>query len=162
MLGVLGVGVFLLTNNRISETTSTTTQAQPNVLWADHLVNITDGSWITATLSPLGKANYNAQGSVQLMVCPILNNTILCPTIEVWVMNKTGFTTYQQSGLTTSPYGMVTIAPTLGAQSDFTLHKLDNDGTYYFVFMVLQQGHPLISGTHATISISLTETWAET
>ena len=137
-------------------------ELRSNIVLNNVSVNVTaDGGWIKASLNPLDKTNYATKGSVQLINCPSSDTMALCPNLEMWVMNDTGFSNFQQGGLATAPYEKLEVTTALGTKSNFTLHGLNYNGSYYFEFIVLQQGTPLNRGTHATVSISLVETWVE-
>lgn len=161
---ICGVAIFAFSGNPSGTyQTGAPTVSKENLdtVLNNQTVKVTpNGAWISATLNPVGKLNYNVKGSMALVDCPILLGESACPTIEMWAMNQTGFANYQKSGVPVGTYGTVGITPTLDEQSPFTLHNLDYDGTYYLVFMALNQGNTLSPGTYTTVSISLTEVWS--
>jgi hypothetical protein len=162
LLVIFGAVIFAYRGNSNVTTQTATTLSPTNssAVINNQSLNITStGGWISATLHPVDKANYNASGTITLTACPYLLGETVCPTIEMGVMNATGFAQYQKGGVPAAPYGLLDVTPTLDEQSRFALHNLTYDGTYYFVFVALSQGNALSGGAYATVSIYLSESW---
>jgi hypothetical protein len=144
-----------------SQTGLTASSASSNVIWNNQIVNVTEGGYISAVLNPVGRIGYKAQGHVVLEGCPVLLNEIMCPEFGMWVVNKTELAQLESPNMPPPrAYNMVRMSAKLGNSTEFVLDDLDYNGEYYFVFISFQN-QPLLTGQHAVISISLTETWTE-
>jgi hypothetical protein len=163
ILVICGVAFFAVSQNPngSSEVSPTASQVSSDIVFNNQTVKITsNATWISAMLHPVDKPHYKATGSMTLVDCPFLLGEASCPTIGLLVMNQTGFTDYQKGGSPVGPYGTVVVTPTLNEQTAFTLSNVDYDGTYYFVFIALNQGNPLSPGATVTILVYLTEVWS--
>ena len=165
---ICGVAILAYTGTQSGTRGTTQTVSTPtpsggsNIVWTNHLFNLSEGGMINATLNPVGRLNYKAQGHVTLAACQVLSNET-CPTLGMWIVNQTESAILQNPNAPPpSAYALVRMSPIPGDPTEFALHNPDYNGQYYFVFISSHQGHPLFDGEHVLISISLNETWTET
>jgi len=154
-----------------AQTTFTFNIPTSNTVWNDQLFPLNGTfSWIQAKLNPLSKTDYKAYGHIEMISgCFTFNATatggvgiistgqITCPSVLLTVLNRTGLEAWQTE---TIPHARIYYSAKLAStgMSDFTLTNLDYDGLYYFTFEV----HQFQNLPNPVISITLTETWAET
>jgi hypothetical protein len=145
-------------NQNTARTSYTSTTSFSNTVWSDKEF-VLNGTWsyIQATLNPLSKTNYVANGHIEVVRgCLTIGGQIAkCPSIALFVVNETGL---QQLLSTSAPprrtYGMAMIPD----EQNFTLENLDHNGIYFFAF---ENQEPSF-GPNPVVSITLTESWTET
>jgi hypothetical protein len=138
--------------------TSTTNTSISNTVWNDKQFVLNGTlSWIQATLNPLQKTSYVANGHVEVIGgCLTIGGQIAkCPTITLWVVNQSELQVLLSNP---TPPRRTYANAVIPDEENFTLTNLDHNGQYFFAF---ENQEPSF-GPNPIVSISLTETWTET
>jgi hypothetical protein len=170
LLVICGIAILAYKESTVVQTTQTQTipatslSGVSKVILNDRLVNISGEvgalSFVNGTLNPIGKLDYKAYGQVQIISgCSTEATGVVCPTIQMIVLNGTGFAKIAEAIMGGGAGQVGTYAQTQITGSGvyhFTLNHLDYDGKYYFVFFFPNPSSPTQT---AVVSITLVETW---